>query len=312
VTSGFVNLRSLLFAPGNRADLIAKLPRSSPDAIAIDLEDAVPAHLKTESREITQEAMSALLENKPNCQIFVRVNPVSTQEFYDDIQSLNEKIDGIVLPKVEGNKHLQDAIKKLEQHNLSHFNIIAGFETARGVEDVSSILEQHPKQLKAVYFGAEDFIADMGGERTKEGLEVLYARSKVVLAAKARGLLALDQVVTAFKDNEHFLADAKQAKSLGYTGKLCVHPSQVALAHQVFVPSEAEVERAKRLLESYHQAAMQGQGVIEFEGQMVDEPILVKARAILAASDSPHKERYAMKRSYKEHKGSLTVKEHSS
>jgi citrate lyase subunit beta / citryl-CoA lyase len=274
-------LRSLLFAPGNRAELIAKLPRSNPDAIAIDLEDAVPANLKAEAREITREAVSLLLESKPACQIFIRVNPVSTKEFHDDIKSLSEKIDGIVLPKVESNEHLKTAIEELEQHNLSHFNIIAGFETARGVEYVSSILEQHPKQLKAIYFGAEDFIADMGGERTKKGLEVLYARSKVTLAAKARGLLALDQVVTAFKDNEQFIADAKQAKNLGYTGKLCIHPSQVALTHQTFAPSQAEVERAKRLLERYNQAAMQGKGVIEFEGQMVDEPILIKARSIL-------------------------------
>jgi citrate lyase subunit beta / citryl-CoA lyase len=283
-----VNLRSLLFAPGNRAELIAKLPRSEPDAIAIDLEDAVPINLKAEARDITREAVSKLLENKPACQIFIRVNPVSTSEFQKDIKSLTKKIDGIVLPKVEHREHLKDVAKELEQHNFPHLNIIAGFETARGVEYVSSILEQHPNQLKAVYFGAEDFIADVGGERTKEGLEVLYARSRVVLAAKARGLLALDQVVTAFKDNEHFIADAKQAKNLGYTGKLCIHPSQVALAHQTFAPSEAEVERAKQLLERYNQATRQGKGVIEFEGQMVDEPILIKARAILKAAGVHH------------------------
>lgn len=284
MTSNVINLRSLLFAPGNRADLIAKLPRSNPDAVAIDLEDAVPTNLKTEARAITREAVSALLGSKPSCQIFIRVNPVSTPEFRHDIESLIEKIDGIVLPKIENSEHLKNVVEVLEQRNLSHLNIVAGFEAARGVENVSSILEQHPKQLKAVYFGAEDFIADMGGERTQEGLEVLYARSKVVLAAKARGLLALDQVVTAFKNNELFIADAKQAKNLGYTGKLCIHPSQVALAHEVFAPSEAEVERAKRLLERYNQGVMQGKGVIDFEGQMVDEPILIKARAVLKAA----------------------------
>jgi citrate lyase subunit beta / citryl-CoA lyase len=288
VTSNVINLRSLLFAPGNRADLITKLPRSEPDAVAIDLEDAVPATAKAEARKVAREAVSALLESKPSCQIFIRVNPVSTSEFRHDIESLIEKIDGIVLPKVETSRDLQDAIKELERHNLSHFNIIAGFETARGVEVVSSILEQPPTQLKAVYFGAEDFIADMEGERTREGLEVLYARSRVVLAAKARGLLALDQVVTTFKDDEHFLTDAKQAKNLGYTGKLCIHPSQVALAHQTFAPSEAEVERAKRLLERYNQTAMQGKGVIDFEGQMVDEPMLAKARATLKAAGNHH------------------------
>lgn len=280
-----MKLRSLLFAPGNRPDLIAKLPRSKPDAIAIDLEDAVPSSFKAEARNITREAVSALLESKPACQIFIRVNPVSTSAFRDDIKSLNKNIDGIVIPKVEKLGDLQTTVRELQQHDLSYFSVIAGFETARGVEDASHILEQHPTQLKAVYFGAEDFIADMGGERTKEGLEVLYARSKVVLAAKTRGLLALDQVVTAFKDDEFFLNDAKQAKNLGYSGKLCIHPSQVALAHQIFAPSEIEIERAKRLLASYNQGVKQGKGVIEFEGQMVDEPILIKARAILKVVD---------------------------
>ncbi|MGL4608874.1 MAG: HpcH/HpaI aldolase/citrate lyase family protein [Trueperaceae bacterium] len=278
------SLRSLLFAPGNRADLIAKLPRSGADAIAVDLEDAVPANAKVEAREITRSSMSALLESKPTYQIFIRTHPVSTLEFSDDIKSLIEKIDGIVIPKIETPRDLQSAAGKLEQHHLAYLSIIAGFETARGIEDVSSILREAPEQLKAVYFGAEDFITDMGGERTRENLEVLYARSKVVLAAKARGLLALDQVVTTFKDDERFMADAKGAKQLGYTGKLCIHPSQVALAHKVFTPSEAEVERAQQLLERYHEAAKTGQGVIEFEGQMVDEPVLVKARAILAVA----------------------------
>jgi citrate lyase subunit beta / citryl-CoA lyase len=281
-----VKLRSLLFAPGNRADLIAKLPRSSPDAVAIDLEDAVPPSLKAEARTITQKAISMLLENRPSCQIFIRLNPVSTADFHDDISNLAANISGVVIPKVETPEDLHGGIKELEQRNLSHLEVVAGFETARGVEYVSSILDQAPEQLKAVYFGAEDFIADVGGERTKEGLEVLYARSKVVLAAKARGLLALDQVVTAFKDHELFLADAKQARNLGYTGKLCIHPSQVALAHRVFAPSEAEVERAKRLLERYNQAVIEGKGVIEFEGQMVDEPSLIKARSILKAAGS--------------------------
>jgi len=136
------------------------------------------------------------------------------------------------------------------------------------------------------YFGAEDFVADMGGVRTLGSAEVLYARSRVALAARLAGVPAIDQVVTRLDADDHFLVDAADGRALGYAGKLCIHPAQVALAHRAFTPSAEEVERARRLIAAYDESVAAGHAAIAFEGQMVDEPLARHARAVLAAADA--------------------------
>jgi citrate lyase subunit beta/citryl-CoA lyase len=130
--------------------------------------------------------------------------------------------------------------------------------------------------LVGAYFGAEDYIADMGGYRTAENTEVLYARSQVALAARLAGIAALDQVVTAVRDDAAFRADAQQARALGYAGKLCIHPAQVALTHEVFTPGEAEVAHARAVLA----ASVSGVGLLD--GEMVDDVHVRMAHATLA------------------------------
>ncbi len=142
-------------------------------------------------------------------------------------------------------------------------------------------LAAHQSPLTALAFGAEDFITDLGGRRTPEGLEVLYARSRVVLAARAAALQALDQVFVNLRDDEAFRWDAEMGRQLGYSGKMCIVPRQVEAANLVFSPSAEEIDRARRLLEAYEDAKGSGHGVFEFEGAMVDEPILKRAREIL-------------------------------
>ncbi len=114
---------------------------------------------------------------------------------------------------------------------------------------------------------------------------MLYARSRVALAARVGGVHALDQVVTDYGDDERFLADAGQGRGLGYRGKLCIHPAQVALTHQAFTPSGDEVARARALLAAYEQAAAEGQAAISFDGQMVDEPLAQRARDLVARAE---------------------------
>ena len=130
-------------------------------------------------------------------------------------------------------------------------------------------------------FGAEDFITDIGGRRTPEGLEVLYARSRVVLAARLGGLQALDQVFTAIRDDAAFRRDAEFGRQLGYDGKMCITPRQAELANDVFSPSAEEIDRCRRLIQEYEAAQSDGRGIIEFEGSMIDEPLLRRARAML-------------------------------
>ena len=142
----------------------------------------------------------------------------------------------------------------------------------------------HPR-VEAAYFGAEDFIADMGGVRTEGNQEVLYGRSQVALAGRLAGVLTLDQVVTDFRNDAAFEREVQEARALGYRGKLCIHPAQVAVANAGFVPSAEEVDFARRLLDAYERASAAGVAAIDFEGQMVDEPLATRARQILAAAE---------------------------
>ena len=135
-----------------------------------------------------------------------------------------------------------------------------------------------------VYFGAEDFAVDMGARRTQAGGEVLYARSRVVLAAKAAGVPAIDQAVVHLRDDEQFRRDATSGRDLGYDGKICLLPRQVELANALFGPSEAEIDHARRLIAAYEAAKAAGRGAIDFEGRMVDEPVFKHAQGVVAAA----------------------------
>jgi citrate lyase subunit beta/citryl-CoA lyase len=265
--------RSLLFMPATRADMIAKIPRIGPDVAVADLEDAVAAGDKERARDIAVAAIDALVRPAPTT-VLIRVNPVGTPWFEGDVAAAADcAAAGIVVPKLATPHELSQVRQVLAEHSWSDALLIAGLETALGVADARSLLAHG---VSAVYFGAEDYIADIGGRRTRTGAEVLYARSRVALAAHLAGLPALDQVVTDLADDEHFLADAASGRNLGYQGKMCIHPRQVPLAHQVFTPTPAELAHAREIV-----AAGQA-GVAVLDGQMVDDVHVRMARAVLA------------------------------
>lgn len=276
--------RSVLFAPGNRADLIAKLPRSGPDAAVLDLEDAVPGtgEAKAAARPVARDAARDLIAAAPHLAVLVRVNGVHSPFLEDDLGVLTPELAGVVVPKLESVGDVRRAAEALAARGLD-LPILAGLETGAGVWNAREIMAE--AAVEWAYFGAEDYTTDLGGTRTPGNLEVLYARSHVALAARLTGVHALDIVVTRLNNEAAFREDAAQGRALGYGGKLCIHPAQVALAHESFGPTETEAERARRLLEAAHDAAQEGRGAFAFEGQMVDEPMLVKARAILHARE---------------------------
>jgi citrate lyase subunit beta/citryl-CoA lyase len=263
-------LRSLLFVPGGRADMIAKVGRAGADGVVLDLEDAVAAADKDAARATVVEALETL-EVREGTLVLVRVNVPGSPWFEEDLAAVvGTRADGVVLPKLEHTEHLA----AVAGHQLA---VIGGLETALGVADARPLLAAGASMgLVGAYFGAEDFIADMGGYRTAGNTEVLYSRSQVALAARLAGVAALDQVVTAVRDDAAFRADAQQARAIGYAGKLCIHPAQVALAHEVFTPGEAEVAHAHAVL------AASESGVGLLNGEMVDDVHVRMARATLA------------------------------
>lgn len=272
-------LRSLLFAPAVRPDFIEKLPARGADAVVIDCEDATPAGAKQEARSIIRSVVPAILD--PRLQVFVRVNAVPSEWFEADIaDGLIEGLRGIVVPKLESTDQVERVVDALRRAGREELGILAGVETALGVAD-ARVLLSHPAIVGA-YFGAEDFIADMGGVRTRSGGEVVYARSAVALAARLAGVPAVDQIVADFRDDVRFREETEEARAMGYAGKLCIHPRQAELANEGFLPSAEEVEHARRLLDAYERSSSEGVAAIDFEGQMVDEPLAAQARRVLA------------------------------
>lgn len=278
-------LRSLLFVPAVRPDFIEKLPGRGADGVVIDCEDAVPAGAKAEARENARAFAPKIASEmaEEGGLVFVRVNAEPTAWFADDLRdALCPELSGLVVPKLERVAQLDRLTESLEDLGLGHLSVLAGLETALGVADARSLLA-HPR-VDAAYFGAEDFSADMGGQRTEAGQEVLYARSQVALAGRLAGVPTLDQVVVDFRSASRFEVETREARALGYRGKLCIHPNQVGWANAGFLPSEEEVAHASRLLAAYDVASAKGVAAIDFEGQMVDEPLAARARQTLAAA----------------------------
>ncbi len=273
-------LRSLLFAPAVRPDLLRKMPRTGADAIVIDLEDATPPDAKDTGRVEMRSAVADLVGQLP---ILVRVNDDTTPWNDDDLDSLpTEGLAGIVVPKSETIAGLDSLAARLNDRGLD-MPVIGGVETALGVADARPLLAHDV--VSAAYFGAEDFIADLGGVRTASNDEVAYARAQVALAGRLADVTVIDQIVADFTDDDRCRRECLQARAMGYGGKLCIHPSQVAIANEAFLPSSEEIDRARRLLEAYDDAKAQGVASVAFEGQMVDEPVARQARRVLAQAD---------------------------
>jgi citrate lyase subunit beta/citryl-CoA lyase len=247
--------------------MIAKAPRSSPDAIAVDLEDAVAPGDKDEARRTAVAAVEDLPDD--GALVLIRVNPPGTPWFDDDVEAVAGTRAGVVLPKYEEPAQLRDLRERLGERE-----VVVGIETARGVAGARELLAE--TDVLAGYFGAEDFIASVGGRRTPSSREVLFARSEVLLAARLGGVGALDQAVVTVRDAESFRADAAEGRDLGYDGKICIHPAQVTLAHEVFTPSDEEIAHARDVVE----AGRAGVGVVN--GEMVDDVHLRMAAAVLA------------------------------
>jgi citrate lyase subunit beta / citryl-CoA lyase len=260
--------RSLLFVPASRPDMVAKVPRWRPDVVVVDLEDAVAASDKDSARAGGVAAAEAVADHGT---VLVRVNPRGSQWFADDLAAVaGSGVHGVVLPKYESLADAEAVRAALPGTSV----LLVGLETARGVAGCRGLLDG--AHVDAAYFGAEDYIVDVGGSRTAQGTEVLYARSQVLLAAHLGGVAAIDQAVVEIGDDARFVADAEAGRAIGYGGKICVHPRQVELAHTVFAPSPADVDHARAVL---RMAERSGVGLVD--GRMTDEVHVRWARKVL-------------------------------
>lgn len=277
-----MRVRSVLFGPAERVDFVAKFVAAGADVGVLDLEDATPPDAKDRAR-------SAMVDAQPGEQdlgamaLFVRTNALGSPHFSDDLEAaLAAGAHGIVVPKLETDREVQDVRRAMSNRGLRTQKLCAGIESVAGVHRA---VEVCGAGADMAYFGAEDFITDIGGVRTAGNTEVLYARSRVAIAARLAGIPSLDQVVVDYRNPDAFAAEASVARSLGYQGKLCIHPSQVALANAAFSPSADELGWARGVLAAAAAAEAEGRGVVSYEGTMVDAPIINRARALVERAD---------------------------
>lgn len=277
--------RSMLFVPGNSPALMIDAPVFTPDSIILDLEDAVAVDQKDAARELVINAIRTL--DFGQCEVCVRINGRHTPFFVSDVRTLVparphalrlamvESVDDIVcLDELLGECESEAGLP------VGEIKIMAAIETAKGVMNASSIAYASPR-LVAMSFGAEDFTHSIQSERTPLGHEMLFARTAVVLAARAAGIDPIDTVYSLVDDDAGFRADVRVAKQLGFAGKSCVHPRQIAMVHDAFRPTPEEIHKAERVIAAYTEALQRGTGVVAVDGRMVDGPIVAKAQRIL-------------------------------
>jgi citrate lyase subunit beta/citryl-CoA lyase len=276
-----LRLRSVLFAPANRPDMAPKMPRSNPDAVILDLEDGTPPAAKEGARATAAASAAALRDVGYAGLVLLRVNSPDTNLFGGDLRAYADgSFDGVVVPKTETAAQVLGIEAQLTDLGVSGRVIIWGLESVRGVVEAVPALGAS-QQGVAAYFGAEDYIADLGGRRTERGEETFYARTQVAMACRLAGMTALDQVVTALRDEDRFSRDAQFALDVGFGGKMCVHPAQVPVCNALFTPTAEAVDRAQRLLACYQDALEAGRATADFEGQMIDGPLVAQARQVL-------------------------------
>jgi len=279
-------IRSWLIAPANRPEYLRKFPGLGADCSVMDLEDGTPEPHKQQARDELPEIVEHLRQQGMQDGIYVRVNHPRSEHFRIDLEAAaRAKVDGVCIPKLGSVAELKTAVNVLAPAESAlgrQFKIIGGIESAMGALNVTEIAFGDPR-LVGLYFGAEDFATDLlGARRTRENTEVLYARSRIALAAKAARICAIDQGVLEIHDDERFRFDSEQARNLGYDGKVCLNPRQVQLANTLFSPSDEEIAFSRRLVQASREAEARGIGTINFEGRMIDGPLLKRCEHILA------------------------------
>ena len=268
--------RSVLFSPGDQPDLGRKAPRADPDVIVVDWEDAVvPA-----ARDDAREATTAVLRDPdfdPDAEVCVRLTVDERERDVAALADADTRPDAVMLPKVGDAETVASAVEAVAAYRL-RVPVLALVETAQGVVNAADIAAV--EEVDALVFGAEDLAADLGATRTDAGTEVLYARQRVVTAAAAADIDAIDTVYTDFSDEAGLRAEAETACEFGYDGKMAIHPSQVEPINDAFTPDEETVAWAERVLAARETADREGRGVFEVDGEMIDAPLIARAERV--------------------------------
>ena len=279
--------RGLLFMPGNNPGMLSTSVILGADTVIFDLEDSVIEREKTAARLLTRNALRTL--KRRGVELLTRLNGLDTPFWRDDVDAaVSGGADGLVLPKCESRDHVHSLARAVEEDCTRHgrtgrMPLFLILETALGIERAYDIGTAHP-DIAGLFFGGEDLATDLGVRRTREGDELIWGRSRMVNAAKAAGVTAIDTVFSDVDDLEGLALDSLKGRQLGYDGKCIISPQQINIVNSIFQPSEEELEWARRVLAAEKIATRDGKGAVSLDGKMVDMPIIVRARRIMEQS----------------------------
>jgi citrate lyase subunit beta/citryl-CoA lyase len=277
-------MRSKLFVPGARPELFGKALASAADAISIDLEDAVVESRKGEARAAVAEFLRSSESQASAKSIIVRVNALATEHFSADVRVIATSTLALVnLPKIESAVEIDAAIAVIDRAFVDAglrptLRVLANIESPKGLRNAVEIAS-HPR-VAGLQLGYADLFGRFGIER-REPKHVYSVMFAARMAAAEAGVFVYDGAFPDIKDADGFRAEAQMAQRLGFLGKSCIHPSQVALANEVFRPGEAEIQQAQRLLDAAREAAGKGAGAFLLDGRMIDTPDIRRAELVL-------------------------------
>jgi len=277
--------RSMMFIPGNNPGMLQNAGLYGADTIILDCEDAVAITEKDSARNLVFEAISGM---NYGTEVAVRINHISTPFGWDDLKRLlPAKPDLIRLPMCQGPdeiRQIDDFISEAEHKNNftpGSIKMMAAVETPKGLRLAYEIASASPRMV-AMAIGAEDFTANLKTTRSKLGRELFVARGQLVLAAREAGVQCIDTVFSNINDEEGLRAELELVKEMGFDGKSVVNPRQVTVVHDVFAPTNKEIDYAENVLAAYQDALEKKSGVISLNGKMIDLPIVARAERVLA------------------------------
>lgn len=299
--SALIPLRSMLFIPGDSEKKLGKADDAGADAIILDLEDAVARERKPAARDLVVAHLAARPPATRKSKLWVRINPLETKEALADLSAIVAAApDGVMQPKTNGPEdvlrlsHYLDALEAQAGLEPGSIQIVpVATETALAPLRLGEFSSAQLARLKGLTWGAEDLAAAIGASTNRDAdggwaFTFRMARSMTLLAAQACGVQAIETLYVDFRDEEGLRASSRAARAEGFSGRLAIHPGQVAAINECFMPSPEEVENARRLLELF--AANPGAGTLSLDGKMVDIPHLKQAERILAQHASAAKD----------------------
>ena len=279
--------RTLLFIPGNNKRFIEKARSLNADIICFDLEDSVPLNEKQAARDLVSEALEEKKDHG-NRNVYVRINSYESGMSIQDLDAIvSDQIDGVVVPKVNNEKEVNYLVRSLieseRQKAMSKkIGIMASIESAQGLVNSYSIATADVR-VKTLVFGVFDFLNDMGLDYVQDGIEYSFARAKIPIDARAAGIGAIDAIWHKVDDIEGLVRDAGTAKRLGYQGKCVIHPKQVEPVANVFIPSNNEIDWARKVVHALEEIMEKGKGIgaVTVDGMMVDAAHYRQAKSVL-------------------------------